>query len=193
MLSLFHMYLFRSFIVLAFILHPWLISISSLHTYVSSSQSKQDISSLDRYAICICTFIRPTPTLHTIINNNAHVPEREREREIAMYKGSRNNVIYRGFHEKGTLSYLCPWDRQIVSIERVYTPSTFYMKSAVEEKEMSISIFGNFMSKKNLLPLRSWFSGITTKRDRTPGSLRKNHTLLSMLIKLAGQQEKGHF
>ena len=33
-------YLFISFIVLAFILLPWLISISSLHTYVSSSQSK---------------------------------------------------------------------------------------------------------------------------------------------------------
>ena len=26
---------------------------------------------------------------------------------------------------------VCPSDRQIVSIERVYTPSTFYMKSAV--------------------------------------------------------------
>ena len=41
--------------------------------------------------------------------------------------------IYREFHEKGTPSYLCLRDRQIVSIGRVYTPSTFYMKSAVRE------------------------------------------------------------
>ena len=30
---------------------------------------------------------------------------------------------------------MCTRDRQIVSIERVYTPSTFYMKSAVDRYE----------------------------------------------------------
>ena len=39
---------------------------------------------------------------------------------------------YRGFHEKGSLSYLCA--PGIVSIEWVHTPGTFYMKSAVAVK-----------------------------------------------------------
>ena len=30
---------------------------------------------------------------------------------------------------------MCTRDRQIVTIERVYTPSTFYMKSAVDRYE----------------------------------------------------------
>ena len=40
---------------------------------------------------------------------------------------------YWGFHEKGTLSYLFALgiDISVFSIERVYTQSTFYMKSAV--------------------------------------------------------------
>ena len=40
---------------------------------------------------------------------------------------------YQVFHEKGTFSYLCALgiDMQIISIARVYTTSTFYMKSAV--------------------------------------------------------------
>ena len=40
-------------------------------------------------------------------------------------------IAYRGFHEKGTLPTCVPMDRLIVPFERVYTPSTFYMKSAV--------------------------------------------------------------
>ena len=55
-------------------------------------------------------------------------------------------MSYRGFHEKGTHSYLCP-QGQIVSIEQVYTPSTFYMKSAVSHNPRTLFLLNSPSSK----------------------------------------------
>ena len=54
------------------------------------------------------------------------------QKYLKIFNKSKSFYKYRGFHEKGSLSYL--WairDWRIVSIEWVYTPGTFYMKSAV--------------------------------------------------------------
>ena len=47
-------------------------------------------------------------------------------------RGIKKYIKYRGFHgKKGPIATCALRDRWIDSIERVYTPSTFYMKSAV--------------------------------------------------------------
>ena len=47
-------------------------------------------------------------------------------------------LYYRGFHVKGTLSYLCALG--IDRFEREYTPSTFYMKSAVLNQQHTCEV-----------------------------------------------------
>ena len=60
--------------------------------------------------------------------------------KIASAKKICKSLRYRGFHEKGTHNYLCTQGRYIVSIERVHTSSTFYMKSALSKLRESSKI-----------------------------------------------------